>query len=361
MLRSGSEKKRVKKGLLRICYVSEAALSVAAGVFGWKTGGATMLGAAIATPLVGLAREAINEWDVDTDLDEEYFLAVEAALKATERHFRNQSSKLDLLRELSGCGSELDIDSEKIIERTEAYQTKYLTKIDTREILDVFEPAFAREVISHDRLSRYYSIKTGRATLDLLKSVYVLVSADNQKLDQIFEYVKRGSEDTALIKEDIQQVKNGVDYLKNIGQRLRDSLRFVAEIFVQSMIIFFAFTVATAFLDVQSNDSMMIYAIVLISEFVIRFLLVRVRGLRTAIAVIATQSLFIITSSLLITHHYIGERPEALFYITGCAFTGVITKYFLLYLRRNHPDTRCKCKSKKSFVEYQTNNHSLID
>ncbi len=106
----------------------------------------------------------------------------------------------------------------------------------------------------------------------MLKSVYVLVSADNQKLDQIFEYVKRGSEDTALIKEDIQQVKNGVDYLKNIGQRLQDSLRFVAEIFVQSMIIFFAFTVATAFLDVQSNDSMMIYAIVLISEFVIRFL-----------------------------------------------------------------------------------------
>lgn len=337
MLRSKVEKKKkMKKGLLRICYVSEAALSVAAGVFGWMTEGTTMLGAAIATPLVGLAREAINEWEIDANLDEEYFMAVEAALKVTEKHFRNQSSKLELLRELSGFESELDMDLEKIIERTEVFQTKYLTRIDTREILDVFEPAFAREVISHDRLSRYYSIKTGRSTLDLLKSVHVLVMADSQKLDQIFEYVKKDSGDIALIKEDIQQVKSGVDYLKNIGQWVQNALRFVAEIFVQSMIIFFAFTVATAFLDVQSDDSMLIYAIVLVSEFVIRFLLVRVRGLRTVIAVIVTQSLFIATFSLLTTHHYVGERPEALLYTTGWAFAGVSIKYLLLHLRHHN-------------------------
>lgn len=332
-------KQKLKKGMQIISYVSEAALSVAAGVFGWMNPGATLLGVAVATPLVGLAQDALGIWEPEVELEDEYFEAIEAALEQTRMQFLNKPSKLALLDELSKRANEIDMDLAAIIEKTETFQTKYMTMIDTKEILLVFEAAFDQELVKHTRLSRYNSIKTGKNTLDLLKRVHVIVTADSKKLDQIFEYVKETSNDTAQIKADVQEIKTGMDYLRNIGQWLLSSLHFVAEIFLQSMVIFFSFTVATALLNVQAENTLDIYMVVFVSEFLIRFLLAHVKGFRSTSAVIVTQTLFIATCSLLITRLPTDEHPGILLYLTGCAFVGVCIKYGLLFFRTNHKGT----------------------
>ena len=336
--RESETKQQLKKGLQVICYVSEAALSVAAGVFGWMNSGATLLGAAVAIPVVGLIKDATNGWNPQSNLEEEYFEVVEAALESTKAQFLNKPGKIALLNELSDRVNEINMDLTTVIKNTETYQTQYMTMIDTQEILLVFESAFDRELAKHERLYRYYSIRTGKNTLDLLKRVHVIVTADSKKMDQIFEYVKESRNDTAQIKEEVHQIKTGMDYLKYIAQGMQNTLCFLAEILLQSMVIFFAFTVATALLNIQSENSMMIYIVVLISEFLIRSLLVRVKGFRTVTAVVVTQTLFITTCSLLFSRQYINMYPETLLYLAGCASVGVSLKYCLLYFQTNHTE-----------------------
>ena len=305
MSRSAYEPKMaLKKGLHRICYISEAALSVAAGVFGWLNPGATLLGATVATPIIGLAKESINSWDVSGNLEDEYFEAVEAALENAKQHFLNKPSKLALLNELSSFADEMDMDLATIIKNTETFQTQYMTMLDTREILVVFESAFDQELVKHDKLSRYYSIKTGKNTLDLLKHVHIIVTTDSKKLDQIFVYVKETSDATAQIKSDVHQIKTGMEYLKHIGHSIQNVLCYFAEISLQSMVIFFSFTIATALLNMQTERTMEIYVVVLISELLIRSLSVRAVGFKATSSAIITQMLFTQTSHLRIPPYF---------------------------------------------------------
>ena len=326
------KKEKLKKGIMKICFVSEAALSVAAGVYGWMNPGATLLGAAMATPIINLVRDTTEMWDVQRDLEDEYFSAIEDALENTRMKFLNKPSKLNLLNELSDCVTEMDMDLESIIQNTETFQLQYMTMIDVREILVIFESAFDQEIAKHEKLSRYYTIRTEKNTLDLLKRVHVIVTADSVKLDKIFEYVKETSKNTTEIKAEVHQIKDDIVFLKNIGKWMQNALRFTAEILLQSMVIYFAFVFATVLLDVKFWDTFTVYVVVLVSEVLVHFLFVRINGFRTACVIIMTQTWFISACSMLV----LNISAEAFIYIACCALIGVSAKFTLLFIQSSY-------------------------
>jgi len=330
-------KQKLKKGLKRICYVSEAALSVATGVYGLLNPGAVLLGATIAAPLVGMAKEFIDDSLVAPDLEEEYAVAVDNALEATKSHFSNSTSKRELLDELSWFDENMDMDLESVIQETETYQTKYMTRIDCQEILAVFDSAFRKEVVNHDKLSRYYTLKTGNTTLETLKRIHVILSADSKKLDQMYETLKETKDDTAQIKSEVHGIKGSIESLSAF---IQNCCRFISDVLIQSMLVFFAFTVATVYFDIHTENALTIYFVVLFSEILFYSPRNNIFDRKIIISSVSKQTIFITACSLLVTMLHTDNQMWMLAYIFVCALVGVIVKYALLYLKSNHKKNR---------------------
>ena len=330
-------KQKFKKGVKRICYVSEAALSVFTGVCGLLKPGAVLLGATIATPLIGMVKELIDDSLVEPDLEEEYTVAVDNALEKTKSQFSNSSSKLKLLEELSYYDENIDMDLETVIRDTETYQTQYMTHHDCQEILSVFDSAFRKEVVNHDKLSRYYTLKTGNTTLETLKRIQVILSADSKKLDQMYETLKEAKDDTAQIKSEVHGIKGSIESLSAF---IQDCCRFISDVLIQSMLVFFAFTVATVYFNIHTENALTIYFVVLFSEILFYSPRSNIFDWKIIISSVLRQTMFITACSLLVTMQHIGNQKWMLGYIAVCALVGVIVKYALLYLKSNHKKNR---------------------
>ncbi len=330
-------KQKFKKGLKRICYVSEAALSVFTGVCGLLKPGAALLGATIATPLIGMFKEFIDDSLVEPNLGEEYAQAVDNALKITKSHFSYSSSKLKLLEELSCYSENIDMDLEAVIRDTETYQTQYMTLYDCQEILAVFDSAFRKEVVNHEKLSRYYTLKTGNTTLETLKRIHVILSADSKKLDQMYETLKETKDDTAQIKSEVHGIKGSIESLSAF---IQNCCRFISDVLIQSMLVFFVFTVATVYFDIHTENALTIYFVVLFSEILFYSNRNNIFDLKIIISSALRQTMFITACSLLVTMQHTDNQMWMLVYIAVCALVGVIVKYALLYLKTNHKKNR---------------------
>lgn len=330
-------KQQFKKRVKRICYVSEAALSVLTGVCGLLKPGAVLLGATIATPLVGMAKEFIDDSMVAPDLEEEYAEAVDNALEATKFHFSNSDSKRKLLDELSWFGENMDMDLESVIQETETYQTQYMTRHDCQDILAVFDSAFRKEVINHEKLSRYYTLKTGNTTLETLKRIHVILSADSKKLDQMYETLKENKDDTAQIKSEVHGIKGSIESLSAF---IQNCCRFISNVLIQSMLVFFTFTVATVYFDIHTENALTIYFVVLFSEILFYSPRNNILDWKVIISAVFKQAIFITACSLLVTMQHTDNQMWMFVYVAVCALVGVGVKYALLYLKSNHKKNR---------------------
>ena len=334
---SYESKQKLKKGVKRICYVSEAALSVLTGVCGLLKPGAVLLGATIATPLIGMLKEFIDDSLVEPDLEEEYAVAVDNALKITKSHFSYSSSKLKLLEELSCYDDNIDMDLETVIRDTEAYQTQYMTKFDCQEILAVFDSVFRKEVVKHEKLSRYYTLKTGNTTLETLKRIHVILSADSMKLDKMYETLKETKDDTAQIKSEVHGIRGSIESLSTF---IQNCCRFISNVLIQSMLVFFAFTVTTVYFDIHTENALTIYFVVLFSEILFYSPRNNILDWKVIISSVFKQAIFITACSLLVTMQYTDNQMWMFAYIAACALVGVVVKYALLYLKSNHKKNR---------------------
>lgn len=330
-------KQKRKKGLKIICHLSEAALAVAAGVLGLTDPSALQLGLCIAAPLASLAKDITDDYSVEFGLMDQYTKAVDDALEKTESYFSHSIGKLKLLKELSYYSKDIDMDLEKVIQKTEAYQTQYMTRQDCKEILAVFETYFGQEVVKYEKLSRYYTIKTGNSTLETLKRIHLMLSADSNKLDQMYSILKETKDDTTQIKAEIHGIKGAIESLKTCIQSCG---RFISDVFVQSMIVYFAFTVATVIFDIHTTDALTIYIVVLLSEILLYSPRSNTFVWKVIISSALKQAIFISACSLLVTRQYIENQMVMLIYISGCAIVGVFSKYALLYLKSTHKKNR---------------------
>lgn len=330
-----------KKRLQRICFISKAAFNLAVNVYGWLNPAVNLLGAAVIPPLTDATIDLLDNWNVDLTLENQYFSAVEDSLARVEIYFRDKHGKRKLIQELAQSVDTIDtfnMKLEDVIRNAETFRDQYMTSLDVKEVVQCFEQVFREEVARHEQLSHYYIFKDTQDTVDILKRIHILLNADNKQLEVIYSYVNDIKNDTTQIKASVQEIKTGVNYLKELMLWIRKTMFSVFEILLQSMVIFFAFILAAALLNTQTTHTMEIYVVVLISELLIRSLSVHVKGFKVISSVIITQTLFITACSLLITKQYIYEYPEMLPCIVGCALVGVGTKYCLQYYQSNHTE-----------------------
>lgn len=238
------KKAKFKKGLRAICYVSEAALSVATNVFQWIVPAASIF---------GVPMKYIEDACKKTDLEEEYVDAIDRALDATYKTFRNSNSKLQILEELSNYTPEMDQGLGDVIKRTEAYRTTYSTQIDVKEIVIEFERHFKREIAEHPILCNYFIYGITNDTLDLLKKAFILIESDSKKIDSIYHSVND-------IKEDTQKLTRNLDTLKRVV--------------VSGTVMFAFFIIASAVLNFHYGFSTLLitYAAIIFSEWLVAFL-----------------------------------------------------------------------------------------
>lgn len=301
------KKSKYKKGLRAICYVSEAALSVATNVFQWIVPAASIF---------GVPMKYIEDACKKTDLEEEYIDAIDRALDSTYKTFTNSNSKMQILEELSYYTTEMDQGLADVIERTEAYRTTYSTQIDIKEIVIEFERHFKREIAEHPILSNYYIYGTTSDTLDLLKKAFILIESDSKKIDSLYH-------STNDIKEDTRKLTRNLDMLKKV---------------VASGTVMFAFfIVASAVLDFHYGFSTLLitYAAIIFSEWLVDFLPFkgnsREAQIKTGIfqIIIVSAIIYLVVSRVRNTGIY-----EILFVAIG-TLIAVALKMWLLRIKEN--------------------------
>ena len=324
-----------KKRLQKICFVSKTALNLAVDIYGWKNPATNLLGAVVIPPLTDAAEKLLNTWNVDPTLEDQYFSAVENSLARVELLFYNQHGKRKLVQELAECvdtTATFDMDLEEVILNTETYQEQYMTSIDVKEIVQCFDQAFHEEITLHKELNNYYTLKGTYTNLDMLKQIYILLNTDDEKLDNIYKYVRDIKDDTTQIKKDVQEIKNDMSFFKKIMLGFQSALFFTFEVLVHSIIIFFAFTIATAFFHVSINKEITIFIVILISEMLIHGLRVQLKERRTLWLIISAQIFFITTCVFMTTN-------DSGFYVLLCSIISVIVKYILLYHKGSEEKT----------------------
>lgn len=164
------------KQLRRIYMVSSAVFSAASGVYGWLA----PFGAAL-----GLAVDLTE--DSKASNIKEFNDAVEIALVRT-RERMSSDTKFKILDEL--CQTEVEPDSlSELIKKTEAYQTRYCTRLDVKEILSVFEMFFRDEISKRPHLSNLYILSAGFVTLEKLELINGILTQSDTKFDDIYDEV----------------------------------------------------------------------------------------------------------------------------------------------------------------------------
>lgn len=331
-MRRGQKVKRIQV----ICFVSKVAYNLAANIYGWANPEANLLCNALIPPLADAAQSIVSNLSSNDSLEQQYFTAVEDALVQVEQVYRNAHGKHKLINDLISDGIEVNaftLNLKGAIEKAETYREQYMTSVDAQEIVQCFESALRKEVAKYPELSSYFIHTDTRDALDTLKRLHVIAVADDKMVNDIYRCVTDTNNtlsmvlnDTTQIKADLIDVGNNVNHAHELIRMVQSTLTFASEILLHSMVVFFAFTAATVFYQVPIENDLTVCAVVLLSELLIRFLIMRMTSLRTLWTVIPTQALFITACTMLVTAN---SGPVVLI----CALIGVIIKHALLYFQ----------------------------
>lgn len=150
----------VDKRIRKICMVSSAAFSAASGCYGWLAPVGAALGFA-----VDISKEKVST-------HEEFDEAVMAALNRTEEKLGSKGRIIEELGEWEWVSEPLD----KLIEKTDYFQSQYCTNADTREIVEIFEKYFKEEIINRPSLSNLYMLSMESAALEKLEKIKLIVN-----------------------------------------------------------------------------------------------------------------------------------------------------------------------------------------
>lgn len=177
------------KRIRKICMVSSAAFSAASGCYGWLA----PVGAAL-----GFAVDISKDKVVSTH--EEFDEAVTEALKSTKEELGPKERIIEELGEWEWVSEPLD----KLIEKTDYYQSQYLTAADTREIVEIFEKYFKEEIIKRPSLSNLYMLSMESAALEKLEKIKIIVNilGENRiKLDDIQKELRNTDKKITLMHQ----------------------------------------------------------------------------------------------------------------------------------------------------------------
>lgn len=188
------------KELRRIYMASSALFSMAACTYGWLA----PFGIAF-----GLAAD-ITE-DKQKSNTQELEDAVKKALERTKANLLTDSQR-SIIDELSKIEAEPE-SLNKIIKNTEAYQTKYCTESDAKEIVNMFEQAFKDEISKRPSLSNLYIISTNIATLEKIRQINNILIKDDEKLDDIQNEVSSIKKISTRMWDIIVRFQNSVAFI----------------------------------------------------------------------------------------------------------------------------------------------------
>lgn len=188
------------KELRRIYMASSALFSMAACTYGWLAPIGIVFG------LVADMTEDKKDSNAKQLED-----AVEKALERTRKSTVTDSQR-SILDELSKIDAEPE-SLNKRIKKTEAYQTKYCTESDVKQIVKMFEQSFIDEISQSPSLSSLYVISTNIATLEKIKQINDILIKDDKKLDSI--------------QNDVSAIKNTSTRMWDILVRFLNSVAFI--------------------------------------------------------------------------------------------------------------------------------------
>lgn len=190
------------KEFRRIYMVSSAVFGAASCVYGW----AAPLGAAL-----GLAVNLTEDSQRRQSSKKEFDFAVESALMRTQQETTSNSKK-EILEEL--CQIEIEPDSlSELITKTEAYQTRYCTEADVKEILAIFDMYFKDEIAQRPHLSNLYVLSAGTITLEKLKLLNEILIKNDKKLDEIQNGISDVSKRLLAAQKFVMGCINGIAFI----------------------------------------------------------------------------------------------------------------------------------------------------
>ena len=193
--------KMTKREIRKICLASSAAFSLSSYVYGWTAPIAAALGCAadyLDTSNVSSYKEQLEE-------------AIDIALKRTKESCQSESQR-QIISELGN--QKIEVDSlHDLITQTEAYQTRYCTQADEKEIISRFEMHFRECVVKSSELSRQYILSTGMATLDELKKICEIVYEGKSKVDAIHSESLKTNKFLDGIKQKICTISHEAAYV----------------------------------------------------------------------------------------------------------------------------------------------------
>lgn len=188
------------KMIRRIYMISSAVFSAASCVYGW----AAPLGAAL-----GLAVN-LTEDNKESNINE-FAMAIDCALDRTYNSITSDT-KRKIIEELRQIEVEPDSLNE-LIKKTEAYQYKYCTEADVKEILSIFDVFFRDEISKRPYLSNLYILSTGFVTIEKLKQINDIIVSDEKKLGNIEEKVSGINKMLIEAKKIYADCMNGIVYI----------------------------------------------------------------------------------------------------------------------------------------------------
>lgn len=156
---------------------------------------------------VGLTEDLSKEYDFEEKLDK----AVKHALDTTEAQMTS-ISKRKILEELSEMEIRPDSLGE-LIKRTETFQTSYCTQKDAKEIIFAFERNFRKSVAQSPPLASLFTLSYGTVTLEKLKSINEILTADDKKLDKIKQQVSEVRGWQVAVREFVQGFINSIAFI----------------------------------------------------------------------------------------------------------------------------------------------------
>ena len=134
--------------------------------------------------------------------------ALESAKNATDR-----GDWIDLLNELSseeGVYESLD----DLIEKSDCFRLRYCTPKDAKEIIDLFEQCFIKEVATYQDLNNFYTLNNTRITLEKLKEISNIMNDNHDKINKMSNEVSKIGKAFDICES----------YIKKFTQRVGNSL-----------------------------------------------------------------------------------------------------------------------------------------
>ena len=155
-----------------MCLVSSAAFSAASCVWSWTAPIGAVLG------LFGSIKA-----EKRPVLAKQFENAVAVALEKTKNDLTTKDS-IAILNELSSTIVRPD-NIDELISKTETYRKSYCTQLDRKRIIEIFEVHFKEEVCKCSELSHQYLLAAGALTLEGIKNINNVLTAQDKNLINI--------------------------------------------------------------------------------------------------------------------------------------------------------------------------------